>query len=139
MGRPRRQIISRRLKLNMARQAELTVYSGRGGGCSSVGLQQCTVNTVFPSIGLLTMQGIRFYGLEQSLIRWRQVVASRTGKEGSSVRIVQGRHFFDVSLTDMDREKLMLDWHADSGNEFVGGNPMQWNHCVAWEYIKCNG
>jgi hypothetical protein len=83
---------------------------------------------------------IRFYGLHESLAKWRDVVAARVGKQGGAVTLKPdrfgGRHYFDVDLTDSDRQLLTQDWHAPSGtSNDAQGRPLTWNCCIAFEEL----
>jgi len=78
---------------------------------------------------------IRFFGDEQSLNEWREVVLQRVNKVVQPTSFKKDRYgvrfFADCELTQTERRALMQDWH--SGRLSDG---MQWNHCIAFEEVK---
>ena len=85
----------------------------------------------------------RFYGIQTSLTRWREIVIEVTGKKCSDLVPAPARsiisHQFDVELNSEDQEKLMQFWRAETGIPDAvdaQGRPFLWNSCVAFERTK---
>lgn len=77
------------------------------------------------------MTTFKFYGTEESIKKWKDVVSGVGGKDCSKVAVTGKtikRHTFSVTLDEAVIKTLMkFHWYKDSGNG------MPWNHCIVFE------
>jgi hypothetical protein len=87
-------------------------------------------------------QTVRFYGLPASLLQWRELLAGVVGREGTEIRTLldnfkQERHYFEVTMTEADRQAMMAYWYAECGSPGTkgGGQSLRWNDCISFEIV----
>lgn len=86
---------------------------------------------------------LRFYGLEASLTKWRELLIKVTGNATvSPIGLVPQRtglvhrHAFEAELTTTQRQKIAAYWTEPSGTGHTATDrPYRWNDCIGFEEV----
>ncbi len=80
---------------------------------------------------------IRFYGLRESLLKWRDEVAKVVGKTGTEPAPFDSARdsiSYEIELTTAERAEIQKQlWHCESGTGKLATDvPCRWNHCISF-------